>query len=63
MFQLIFSWKKNFVIKISWKSYGSVWQWDIIGSGNGLVPVQHQTITWTNDDPFTDTYAPLTSMS
>ena len=22
----------------------------IIGAGNGLVPIKHQAITWTNDD-------------
>ena len=24
--------------------------WVIIGSGNGLLPIWHQAITWTNDD-------------
>ena len=23
----------------------------IIGSGNGLLPIRQQDITWTNDDP------------
>ena len=33
-------------------------QWTvIIGSGNGLVPMQHQTITWTSD--YTLLIAPL----
>ena len=36
-------------IKISLSIYVSV-KWAIIGSGNGLLPFQHQAITWTNDD-------------
>ena len=38
----------------------SNWQLASIGSGNGLLPVWHQAITWTNTCPVHwHTYAPL----
>ena len=37
----------NKLILARWCIYASV-NWDIIGSGNGLSPVWHQPIIWTN---------------
>ena len=33
-------------------SQGANCQWANIGLGNGLVPIWHQAITWTNDDTY-----------
>ena len=58
-FQLNFSWKKKFVFWLKFhggKSYGSVWQWDIIGSGNGLAPEQMPNRYLNQWWPFTGTY-------
>ena len=34
-------------IEAEWRIYASI-NYAIIGSGNGLCPVRHQAITWTN---------------
>ena len=50
-----FSWKKIVYSDLSLNgicSWGSNWQWVSIGSGNGLVPVWHQAISWAYDDPY-----------
>ena len=41
------------LIEATWHIYASV-NWVIIGSGNDLLPVQCQAITWTNVGPMLD---------
>ena len=50
-----FSLIRSFLVgfKLHWSLFlGSISQWVIIGSGNGLAPNRRQTITWTNYSQF-----------
>ena len=47
LFSLICVWINDWLIEAEWRIYASL-NWVIIGSDNGLSPVRHQAIIWTN---------------